>query len=172
MLISIDYTMSKKIFLMFAVAVFAVFAISSLAFATDEPYMNQTFDNLFSIELPLGENYSIAPQNGSLGSACEYYQPSTNGNFRNGSIVVYYYDNSILDKNESDVLEHVLNDLTTTYSYQLNQNSDVKILQNDVDMCGIPPFLAGKSNGNQVVLIGGENLGELESYVATIDFKN
>lgn len=168
--------MSKKIFTILAMALVAIFALSSLnfAFADDEPYINQTFDDVFTIEVPLEKTLSPASVNGSLGSVHEYYDSSTEGNFRNGGIIVYYYDDSILSDNESDVMGHVLQDLTTTYSYQLNQNDDeMAILENDADMCGIPPFLAGKSNGEgKVVLVGGENLNELESYVNSIQFLN
>ena len=155
-----------------ALALIAGLVFTSPNFADDEPCINQTLDGLVSLELPLDKSFAPALVNGSLGSVSEYCTNNTDGNFRNGSVILYYYNASVLDDNESDVEGHVLDDLTSTYHYRINQNDeDMIILENDADMCGIPPFLAGKGNGNgSLVLIGGENLNELESYVNSLNF--
>ena len=164
--------MRKRVSTLMALAFIAFLVFTSLNFAEDEPYINQTLDGLVSLEVPLEKSFAPASVNGSLGSLREYCTNNTDGNFRNGSLILYYYNASVLDDNESDVVGHVLDDLVSTYHYKLNQNDeDMIILENDADMCGIPPFLAGKGNGNgSLVLIGGENLNELESYVNKLSF--
>ncbi|WP_407375315.1 hypothetical protein [Methanobrevibacter sp.] len=164
--------MGKKIFTIFLVAVIAVLALGSFAFATDEPYDTQNFGGSFNMTVHLGEVYVPSQSNGSLGSVCEYINNNSDGNFRKGDINIYYYNESVLADNETDVLEHALGDLTTTYSYQINQNDDLIILQNDKEMCGIPFFLVGKTNGNEVVFLGGENMNELTQYANSIKFSN
>lgn len=175
--------MSRKILTVFTIAFIAIFASTTLvltnqdfAFAQEIPYTNQNFDNLFTMEFPLGKEYVDISSNrssGSLGSAREYVDNNSDGNLRQGDINIYYYDTSLLNSSQTNLLNHVLDDLTSTYSYQLNQNeTDLIILQNENEMCGMPFFLAGKASddGSKVVFAGGENLSELEQYVKTIEF--
>lgn len=167
--------MSKKLFTIFLMAVIAVLVLPSFNFADDEPYDTQFFDGSFNMTVNLGKVYVPSHSNGSLGSVREYTDNNSDGNFRQGDINVYYYNESVLKDNETDVLEHVLNELTDTYSYQINGNDgDLIILQNDKDMCGIPFFLVGKSSSNasKVVFVGGQNMNDLTGYAKTIVFSD
>lgn len=174
--------MSKKFLTIFGIAFFALFASCMFGFgehdfAQEVPYTNQSFDGLFTMEFPLGKEYADISSNwssGSLGSSREYVVNNSDGNFRQGDINVYYYNTSLLNGNESDLTDHVLGELTATYSYQINQNKDIIILQNDNDMCEIPFFLVGKSSADkrEIVFVGGEDLNELTVYADTIEFSN
>lgn len=68
----------------------AIFALSvlNLAFADDEPYINQTFEDAFTIEVPLEKSLALACLNCSLGSVHEYYDNNSEGIFINGSIIL------------------------------------------------------------------------------------
>lgn len=62
----------------------AIFALSvlNLAFADDEPYINQTFEDAFTIEVPLEKSLALACLNCSLGSVHEYYDNNSEGIFK------------------------------------------------------------------------------------------
>ena len=163
--------MNKKVLLIvmiFAIiALFAQFGIS---------YSNQDFDGHFTMNVPLGKHYSDVAYcwaNGRLGCKCEYWEDNAGCDIEDGDIVIYYYNSSISSDGESNALQHALNGLTTTYLYNLVQNDDLIVLTNDIDMRGMPPFLAGKStpNGDEVVFVGGRDLDYVKQYASTIKFK-
>ena len=139
--------------------------------------LNQDFDGLFTMNVPIGKHYSDVAwcwANGGLGCKNEYWaDDDLDGIINDGEIVVYYYNNSLLSKGESNALEHSLNVLTKSYLFQLQQDSDLIILTNDIGMNAVPSYLVGVSNedGSEVVFVGGRNINDVKHYASTVEFK-
>ena len=165
-------SMNKKVLLIIVVlALIAIMAIFPLHLS------NQNFDGLFTMDVPLAKHYSDTAYcwpNGGLGCLKEYWEDNAGCDIEDGDIVVYYYNNSLLSNGESNVFEHAMNVLTTSYLYEVYHDGDLIILTNDLDMRKMPPYLVGKSNenGDEVVFVGGRNLNDVKHYASTIEFLN
>lgn len=167
------FTMNKKILaaiiILSIVSLMCVFSISMSA---------KNFDGHFTMNVPMGKQYrdiAYCLPNGGLGSIAEYWDVNTNCEIEDGDIVIYYYNNSLLSDGESSAWQHALNGLTTSYLYQrAPDDGNLVILTNDIDMKGMPPYLAGKSNedGSEAVFVGGRNLNDVKLYANTIEFLN
>lgn len=162
--------MGKKILTIFIIAFIALFALSSLNFAS------QDFDGLFTMDVPLGQHYSNVAwckPSGGLGCLNEYWEDNAGCDIEEGDMVIYYYNNSGLVDNEANAREHALNTLTTSYMYEYNGNDgDLIVLTNDIDMKAMPPYLVGKSSGDdsEIAFVGGKNLDDIKRYAGTIEF--
>lgn len=162
--------MGKKILTIFIIAFIALFALSSLNFA------GQDFDGLFTMDVPLGQHYSNVAwckPSGGLGCLNEYWEDNAGCDIEEGDMVIYYYNNSWLVDNEANAREHALNTLTTSYMYEYNGNDgDLIVLTNDIDMKAMPPYLVGKSSGDdsEIAFVGGKNLDDIKRYADTIEF--
>lgn len=149
------------------VALVAIFALNP---------SSQDFDGHFTMDVPLAKHYrdvAYCLPSGSLGCKCEYWEDNAGCDIKDGDIVIYYYNNSLLAEGESNAFEHAINGLTTSYLYQAHQDGNLVVLTNDIDMKGMPPYLAGKStqNGDEAVFVGGRNLNDVKRYADTIEFK-
>ncbi len=137
---------------------------------------NQDFDGLFTMDVPLGQHYSDVAwcwANGALGCAKEYWEDNAGCEIDGDEIVIYYYNNSLLVEGESNAWQHAINDLTTSYLYEIYQNDgDSILLTNDIGMSNMPPYLIGKVNddGSKAVFVGGYNLDVLKKYSDSIEF--
>ena len=164
--------MNKKV-----LVIIIILAIVAVVFVFAPNPSNQDFDGYFTMDVPLGKHYSdvaYCRANGGLGCKCEYWEDNAGCDILDGDIVVYYYNNSLLTGQESDVFEHAINGLTTSYMFQLiSRDGDLFILAGDGDMSGVPSYLAGKSNhdGSEAVFVGGRNLDDVKHYANTIKFK-
>ena len=165
--------MNKKI-----LVVIIILAIGLLIYAFPINLFAQDFEGHFTMNVPMGKQYrdvAYCLPNGDLSSAAEYWEVNTDCEIDDGEIVVYYFNNSILSDGESNALQHALNGLTTSYMYQQASNDgNLIVLTNDIDMKGLPPYLAGKSNedGSEAVFVGGRNLNDVKNYANTIEFLN
>lgn len=141
--------------------------------------INSTYDfeGLFTIDLPMGQDYwnvAWCHPNGALGCAKEYWERDAGCEIDRDEIVIYYYDNSLVCDGESNAWQHAINDLTTSYLYEIYQNDgDSIVLINDLGMRNMPPYLVGKVNndGSQVVFVGGHNLDDLKKCANTVKFE-
>ncbi len=137
----------------------------------------QDFDGNFEMNVPLGKQYydcAYCLPNGRLGCVKEYWDVNSGCAMGENDIVAYYYDNSCLDEGESNVWQHAIDTLTTSYLYKQSGNDgNMVILTNNISMTNMPPYLAGKVNDNQskVVFVGGYNLDDLKHYANSIEFK-
>lgn len=163
--------MGKKIIL-FGVLVLVFLVLLSFNFA------NQDFDGKFTMNVPIGTHYSDTAYclpNGKLGCVGEYWPDNSDCVIDDGDIVVFYYNNSLLQDGEANAYEHALGTLTNSYLYHLEQrDGDLIILTNSIEMQNLPPYLAGKvsGGGNEVVFVGGKNLNDVKRYANSIEFLN
>ncbi len=134
------------------------------------------FEGLFTIELPICQKYQNVAwcwPNGALGCKNEYWEVNAGCEINDNEVVIYYYDNSLLSDGELDAWQHAVNDLTTSYFYEFNQNDgNLLILTNDLDMKNMPPYLVGTKNddNSKVVFVGGYHLDDLKKYADSIEF--
>jgi len=141
------------------------------------PVSNQNFDDLFTMNVPIGEYYSDTAYclpNGDLGCIKEYRDQNTGCEIDDDEIVIYYYNESVLCMGDSNVWQHAKNTLTLSYLYNITQkDGKLLILTNDLGMCNIPPYLVGISNndGSEAVFVGGYNLEYLKACANSIVFK-
>ena len=163
--------MGKKIIL-FGVLVLVFLVLLSFNFA------NQDFDGKFTMNVPIGTHYSDTAYclpNGKLGCVGEYWPDNSDCLIDDGDIVVFYYDDSLLQDGEANAYEHALGTLTNSYLYNLEQrDGDLIILTNSIEMQNLPHYLAGKvsEGGNEVVFVGGKNLDDVKRYANSIEFLN
>ena len=78
----------------------------------------QDFDGNFTMDISIGKEYydiSYCLPNGRLGSAREYWDVNSDCEIAEDEIVVYFYDDSYVVGMESNVWEHAINTLTTSY---------------------------------------------------------
>lgn len=135
------------------------------------------FDGIFSVDLPSGRNYwnvAWCHDNGALGCKNEYWDKDAGCEINGDEVVVYYYNNSLIDETESNAYQHAINVLTKTYLYYVYQNDGNSIiLKNDLGMNAVPPYLVGKvsEDGNEVVFVGGHQLDDLKKYADSVEFK-
>ena len=109
-----------------------------------------------------------------MGCAKEYWERDAGCEIDRDEIVIYYYDNSLVCDGESNAWQHAINDLTTSYLYEIYQNDgDSIVLINYLGMRNMPPYLVGKVNndGSQVVFVGGHNLDDLKKCANTVKFE-
>ena len=137
---------------------------------------SQDFDGNFTMDVPMGKHYSNVAwcwSNGALGCADEYWADDAGCDLRENDMVVYYYDNSLLIGGESNAWQHAVDDLTTSYLYEIFQDDgNSLVLKTDVFMHNTPPYLVGKPNedGSKVVFVGGYHLNDLNRYIDTVEF--
>jgi hypothetical protein len=150
-----------------AVAFFVLMPISS----------TQDFDGLFTMKVPLGQHYKNSAwcwSSGALGCKNEYWEENADCELSGDEMVIYYYNNSLLSNGESNVWQHAINGLTTSYFYEVYKNDGNSIILKDDDgMRDKPRYLVGKVNGDgsEVVFVGGHNLDNLKKYADSIEFK-
>lgn len=163
--------MNKKalliIIILAVISLMAIHAINS---------SSQDFDGHFTMDVPLSKHYhdvAYCRPNGGLGCKCEYWEDNAGCDIEVGDIVIYYYNESVLAEGESNVYEHAVNALTTSYFYKAYMDGDLTIMTNDGDMSAMPTYLAGKStqNGDEAVFVGGRSLDDVKHYADTIEFK-
>lgn len=137
----------------------------------------QNFDGNFTMDVPFGDHYKNVAwcwANGALGCADEYWEDDAGCDLDESEMVIYYYDDSLISGGESNALEHAVDDLTTSYLYEIYQNDgNSLVLKTDVFMHNTPPYLVGKANddGSKVVFVGGHHLDDLRKYADTVEFK-
>lgn len=166
--------MNKKIMTIILILVF-VFAMSHVNSFTSK---NHDFDGYFTMDVPGDYNFkdvSWCLPNGALGCSDEFTDENRDCLYRNESIIVYYYNDSVLLDGESDVLNHALGTLTSSYFYNyVGNDGELIILTQEYDDMGMfSKYLVGVSNekDNEVVFVGGPDLGEVKRYAETIEFK-
>jgi hypothetical protein len=137
----------------------------------------QDFEGLFTMDVPLGQHYADVAwcrPNGRLGCEKEFWEDNAGCQIDDDEMVIFYYDNSQIVGGESNAWQHAINDLTTSYLYEISQNDeDAIVLTNDIEMQNLPQYLVGKVNndGSKVVFVGGYNLDDLKSYANSVAFK-
>jgi len=162
---------NKKV--LFAIMIFAIVFLTA-QFALS--HSNQDFDGHFTMDVPFGKHYSDVAwcrANGALGCKCEYWEDDAGCELDDGEIIVYYYNNSLLVEGESNAWQHAVNDLTTSYLYDIYQNDGKSlILTSDLGMRNMPPYLVGKVNhdGSKAVFVGSRSLDDAMHYADTIEF--
>ena len=135
------------------------------------------FEGLFTIDLPIGQEYQNVAwcyANGALGCKNEYWEKDAGCDIDGNEIVIYYYNNSLLDDGESNAWQHAINDLTNSYFYEVEENDgNLVVLKTDIYMHNTPPYLVGKVNneGSKVVFVGGYNLDDLKKCANTVKFE-
>lgn len=164
--------MNKKVLAIAVIlAVILVMAIFKVT-----PY-SQDFDGHFTMEVPFPKHYSDVSwcwSNKALGCTAEYQADDFNCAIGDRDIIVYYYNSSHLSNGESNLLEYVVNGLTTTYLFkEYQRDGDLVILTNDLGMSMVPTFLVGKCSqtGDEVVFVGGRDLEYVKHFARTIEFK-
>lgn len=163
--------MNKKVLL-----IIMIFAVISLAAQFAVSQSNQDFDGHFMMNVPFGKHYRNVEwchDNGALGCKAEYWDDDNGCVIGEKDIVVYYYNSSLLSQGESNVLEHALNVLTTTYLFQEYQlDGDLIVLTNGLGMRRVPTFMVGKGSesGDEAVFVGGRDLDYVKQYASTIEF--
>ena len=163
--------MNKKVLLIIIIIaiVFSIFQFGMI-------HSSQDFDGHFTMDIPLGDHYSDVAwcrANGALGCKGEYWEDNAGCELDDGEMVVYYYNNSLLVEGESNAWQHAVNDLTTSYLYEIYQNDgNSLILTTDIDMRNMPPYLVGKvdNDGSEAVFVGSRNLDDAMHYANTIEF--
>ncbi len=161
--------MNKKIFILILFVIIALVVIMPIT-------STQDFDGNFTMEVPFCSHYSNVAwcwANGALGCSDEYWEENAGCDLDENEMVVYYYDDSLLMDGESNAFQHAVNDLTSTYLYEICQNEgNSLVLKTDYSMHNTPKYLAGKVNddASKVVFVGGQNLDDVMQYADTIEF--
>ncbi|MGX8694292.1 MAG: hypothetical protein ACSW71_05225, partial [Methanobrevibacter sp.] len=132
--------MNKKVILilMIILALTSIMAVTSFK-------SNQDFDGLFTMDIPAGQHFTDVAYclpNGALGCSREYLDDNTGCELEQDDIMIFYYNDSYLVKGESNAWQHAVNDLTTSYFYQVVQDDgNSLVLTNDLGMKVMPPYL-------------------------------
>ena len=165
-------SIKKKLLLLIVIlALVCVTAVNS--FATS----SQDFDGLFTMDVPLGQHYSDLGwcySNKPLGCTKQYCEDNSDCVIGKDDFAVYYYDDSQLSVGESNVADHSLHVLTTTFLYDFYQSDgDLIILHNDIGMRNLPEYVVGVTNDDEskVVFVGGYDLDMLKKYADSVEFK-
>ena len=164
--------MNKKVILilMIILALTSIMAVTSFK-------SNQDFDGLFTMDIPAGQHFTDVAYclpNGALGCSREYLNDNTGCELEQDDIMIFYYNDSYLVEGESNAWQHAVNDLTTSYFYQVVQDDgNSLVLTNDLGMKVMPPYLVGVKNddGSKAVFVGGHHLDDLKRYADSVEFK-
>lgn len=137
-------------------------------------YSYQNFDDNFHINTDAGEHYeNIAwcRANGALGSAAEYWEDNAGCELNGDEVVIYYYNESVINNDENNVYEHVYHDLITTYLYEeMQRKNNLIFFKCKIDMKNMPQYLVLCTEQDEVVCIGGNNLDKIERYGQSVIF--
>lgn len=159
--------------LLIIIGIFFIVAFTSFV------YSSQDFDGLFTMDVPLGKHYedqSYCYQNKPLGCAKQYVDANDeNCIIDEDEFAVYYYDDSLVFGSESNVAEHSVHVLTTTFLYEFyGEDGNLLILENQVEgMQNLPLYVVGAINddGSKVVFVGGYDLNKLKNYAKSVKFE-
>lgn len=158
--------MSKKIFAILIV----VMAFVSLASVFAVETTTHDFDGLFNMSVPSDEEFVTLDSNITGASVFGY-------NFNEGdpignNIIVYYFNESIVDDNDTNITEYVINTLdeNSTFKHPSVEDGFTVLYNQVVQHDGGYMLIASNDNETEVVGIVGDNLDDLKTYANSIEF--
>lgn len=158
--------MSKKIFSMLIVLL--VFVSLASVFAVETT--THDFDGLFNMNVPSNEDFVTIDSNITGASVFGY-------NFNDedpigDNIIVYYFNDSIVDDNDTNITEYVINTLdeNSTFKHPYVEDGFIILSNQAIQHDGAYMLITSNGNDTEVVGVVGDNLDDLKTYAESIAF--